>query len=72
MTQRHDQLSSTTVSITTTATPIQKTETIFPSAFDQTEIQNTLTTNRTKIRTTDAYPQSEQDSYVNQENQAFK
>ncbi|MDN5417429.1 MAG: AAA family ATPase, partial [Acinetobacter sp.] len=43
MTQRHDQLSSTTVSITTTATPIQKTETIFPSAFDQTEIQNTLT-----------------------------
>ena len=41
MTQRHDQLSSTAVSNTHTASLIQKTETHFPSAFDQTEIQNT-------------------------------
>ncbi|RZG87964.1 ATP-binding protein [Acinetobacter sp. WCHAc060033] len=42
MTQRHDQISST-VSNISTATTLQKTENTLPSAFDQTEIQNTLT-----------------------------
>ena len=41
MTQRHDQLSSNVSNVITTTT-LQKIENNFPSAFDQTEIQNTL------------------------------
>lgn len=43
MTQRHDQLSSTTVSPPVTPTTLQQIENKLPSAFDQTDIQNTLT-----------------------------
>lgn len=43
MTQKHDQLNSTTISTTTiTNTPIEIPNPL-PTAFDQTEIQNTLT-----------------------------
>lgn len=43
MTQRHDQISSNTLSNTTTTTNIEKIVKSFPSVFDQTEIQSTLT-----------------------------
>ena len=43
MTQRHDQLSSTTVSTPATPTTLQQIENTLPSAFDQTDIKNTLT-----------------------------
>ncbi|RYL27724.1 Lon protease family protein [Acinetobacter piscicola] len=43
MTQRHDQLSSTTVSTVTTTNHSKQIESTLTSVFDQTEIQNTLT-----------------------------
>ena len=42
MTQRHDQLSSTTVPTTTLTAPLEKIENKLATAFDQTEIQKTL------------------------------
>ncbi|NHC02387.1 AAA family ATPase [Acinetobacter sp. 187] len=43
MTQRHDQINSTAVAHTTTSTNLEKIVNPFPSVFEQTEIQSTLT-----------------------------